>query len=47
MSVDKETLEKLIQSLERAILWTDEEYDVGPWREEAEQLLYELNGVPR
>jgi hypothetical protein len=39
---DKELVEKLRSAFFKALLWTDEENDVGPWREEAEQLISDL-----
>lgn len=39
---DKELIQKLRSALQKALLWTDEENDVGPWREEAEQLITDL-----
>lgn len=32
-------IEELREALKNAILWTDEEHDVGQWREEANRLI--------
>lgn len=42
---DKELIKKFRSTIEKALLWTDEENDVGPWREEAEQLIADLEKI--
>ena len=40
-----ETIKLLQEALRKAILWTDEENDVGNWRAEAESILTRTGAV--
>ena len=45
-ALDAELLTELVGALRAALLWTDSEYDVSAWRDDAEHVLTKLGVQP-